>query len=87
MTRLGIEPSSYSVVIQGPRSKFSSGGRGRGGGGLKGKQVRRANYRGGGGGESGGMLSRIILILTPLKCREMHYKLINGFLNYYNVAY
>ena len=41
---------------------------------------------GGGEGASGGMLPQIILILILLKCQEMHFKLINEFLNYYTVA-
>ena len=45
-------------------------------GGLKGKQVKM-NQLGG----SGDMLLRKIFILTPLKCREMHLKLINEILN------
>ena len=57
-----------------------------GGGGGVGKQVRWANSEGGGGGASGGMLPQIILILISLKCQEMHFKLINEFLNYYTVA-
>ena len=59
---------------------------GRGGGGLKGRRVRWAKYGEGGGGGSGGMLPQIIWILTPHKCREMHFKLINEFLNYYTVT-
>ena len=59
---------------------LNGGGGGGGAGGLKGKRVRWANY--GGRGGSGDVLPRIILILTPVKCREMHFKLINEFLNY-----
>ena len=33
-------------------------------------------------GGSGGVLPRKMLILTPLKCREMHLKLINEILKY-----
>ena len=69
---------------QGLRSKFSSG---RGGGGKLERQTSKmGQLRGGGGWGSRGMLPWIILILTPLKCREMHFELINEFLNYYTVT-
>ena len=63
---------------QGPRSKFSSGE-----GGLE-RQTSKDECRTGGGGGwgSGDMLPRKLLILTPLKCREMHPKLINEILKY-----
>ena len=58
-------------------ASFRVGGGGGGGGSLKGKQVKM-NQLGG----SGDMLPRKIFILTPLKCREMHLKLINKILKY-----
>ena len=47
---------------------------GEGGGGLE-RQTSEDESTGGGG--FGDMLPRNFLILTPLKCREMHSKLIN----------
>ena len=60
-----------------PAQQVFEWGGGGGGRGLKGKQVKM-NQLGG----SGDMLPRKILILTPLKCREMHLKLINEILKY-----
>ena len=75
--KVSSEIVNENLLLQGPRSKFRVGG-------LKDKRVRWASY--GEEGGSGGMLPRIILILTPLKCREMHFKLINEFLNCYTVT-
>ena len=63
------------LSTQGPFSNFSSGGRE---GGFEKQTSKMGQLQGGGGGESGDMLPRIILILTPLKCREMHFKLTNA---------
>ena len=66
--------------MQGPRSTFSSGG--GGGGGLERQTSKDESTGGGGEGVFGGMLPRNFFILTPLKCREMHSKLINEILKY-----
>ena len=71
--------SRLMCILQGPRRKFSSRG---GGGSLKDKQVKMSQRGDGGGGGGWGYAPRKLLILTPLKCREIHSKLINEILKY-----
>ena len=62
--------NTTNTELSGPASKFS-------GGGLERQTSKDESTRG-----SVGMLRRKILILTPLKCREIHLKLTNEILKY-----
>ena len=72
----GYPQGIITCNVTGPAQQVFEWG-GGGGGGLKDKQVKLSQVEG-----SGGMLLQKFLILTPLKCREMHSKLINEILKY-----